>query len=106
MLFLVLVDAANPVNGALGRLQYRREERALAGEDPRHIGAEGFHKRDDERGIDRDLNPAVGGHVSSSEPLGADERVNEIDKDEKHGECAEGVVDDHVRLYNLSQTKT
>ena len=62
MLLALLVDAADPVKPGLDRPQDRREERALAIEDARHVPAERFDQRDDDRAVQNNLNPADGGH--------------------------------------------
>ena len=62
MLLALLVDAAEPVERRLDRPQDRRQERALAVEDARHVAAERRHQRDDDRAVKQDLNPADDGH--------------------------------------------
>jgi hypothetical protein len=53
MLFALLVDAADPVERALDRPQHRRQECALAIEHARHVAAERFDQRDDDRAIQK-----------------------------------------------------
>ena len=62
MLLAPLVDAADPVEPGLDRPQDRREECALAIEDARHVPAERFDQRDDDRAVQNDLKPANDGH--------------------------------------------
>ena len=53
VLLALLVDAAGPVERRLDGPQDRRQERALAVEDARHVPAERLHQRDDDRAIER-----------------------------------------------------
>src|ERR1700688_5250942 len=62
MLLAPLAAAADPVKPGLDRPQDRREQRALAIEDARHVPAERFHQRDNDGAVQNDLNPANGGH--------------------------------------------
>ena len=62
MLFAFFIDAADPVEAGLYRAQHRRQQRALAVEDARHVPAERFDQRDDDDAIKNDLKPADGGH--------------------------------------------
>ena len=62
MLLAFFVDAAGPVDGGFDRPQHRRQERALAVEDARHVAAEHRRDRDDDRAVKQDLNPANRGH--------------------------------------------
>ncbi len=62
MLFLCLVDAGEAIERHFDRAKDRRQKRALALKDARHVAA----KRNDERGehheIECDLKPTVDGH--------------------------------------------
>ncbi len=81
MLLLLVVNAAQPVQGDLDRAKHRREERALAIEDARHIPAERRHDRDDDRAKKENLNPADNSHGIT--PLGSslpDEKADEVDE--------------------------
>src|SRR5262249_23852188 len=62
MLFAFLDDAGQPVETGLDRPQERREESAFTLEDTRHVPAERLHERDDDRAVDRDLDPAIYRH--------------------------------------------
>jgi hypothetical protein len=62
MLLASLVDAGDPVEPALDGTEHRRQERALALEDLRHIAAERHEECGEDDEVDRDLNPAVEGH--------------------------------------------
>ena len=62
MLLARLVDAGDPVKPALDGAKHRRQERALALEDLRHIAAKRHDERGEDHEVDRDLNPAVEGH--------------------------------------------
>ena len=62
VLLALLVDAAEPIEAGLDRPQHRRQKGALAVEDSRHVPAERLHQRDNDRAIDRDLNPAIDCH--------------------------------------------
>ena len=62
MLLALLVDPAHPIERGFHRPQHRRQERALAVEDARHVGAEYRRERDDDRAEKDDLNPADYGH--------------------------------------------
>ena len=57
-----LVDAAEAIEAGLDRAQHRRQKGALAVEDSRHVPAERLHQCDNDRAIDRDLNPAIDCH--------------------------------------------
>ena len=67
MLLALLVDAAEPVERGFDRPQHRRQERALAVEDARHVPAERLHQRDDDRAVEDDLNPADERHGDASQ---------------------------------------
>ena len=62
ILVALLVDAAQLVEDALERAQYRREEGALAREDAGHVAAERLHEQGDHHAEQRDLKPTVEGH--------------------------------------------
>ncbi len=62
VLLALLVDAGNFVDRDFDRPQDRRQECALAVEDPRHVGAERRRQRDDDQAEKQDLNPADDGH--------------------------------------------
>ena len=53
VLLALLVDAADPVDAGLDRPQDRRKESALAIEDARHVAAERFRQRDDDRAVEK-----------------------------------------------------
>src|SRR6188472_3486997 len=69
-----LVDPAEPIKAHFHWPQNGREKRALAVEDARHVPAERLYQRDDDRAVDRDMNPAIkrhgGGLVKTSPALG------------------------------------
>ena len=52
------LDAGEAVEAALDGPKHRREERALAREDARHVAAERPDGRDDENAEEKDLSPA------------------------------------------------
>ena len=64
VLFLRLVDAAQPVDAALHRPQHDRQRRALAAEYAGHVAAEGAGDQQQQHAIQRDLQPSVDRHVS------------------------------------------
>ena len=66
ILLPLLVDAAEAIEASLDRPQHRRQKGALAVEDSRHVPAERLHQRDNDRAIDRDLNPSINGHGVAS----------------------------------------
>ena len=65
VLLALLVDAAGPVDRGFDRPQHRRQERALAVEDARHIAAEHRRNRDDDRAVKQNLDPANRSHGTS-----------------------------------------
>jgi hypothetical protein len=54
------------------------QERALALEDAGHVKTKRFGQRQQQQKTGRDLSYSQGGHVLSSEPLGPQQRVEEI----------------------------
>ena len=62
MLLARCIDAGMAIEEGLHRLQGRREKRALAIEDARHVAAERLHQRDHDGAKEQDLNPADEGH--------------------------------------------
>ena len=61
-LLALFVDPSRRIECDLDRTQYRRQERALAIEDARHIRAEHRRDRDNNRAIDQNLDPANRSH--------------------------------------------
>ena len=53
ILLAALVDAGYAVEDGLDRVQNRRQEGALAGEDPCHVAADRPHQRKHDRAIDQ-----------------------------------------------------
>jgi len=51
MLLAPFIDAADPVKPGFDRPQDRRQECTLAVEDARHVPAERFDQRDDDRAV-------------------------------------------------------
>ncbi|MGY3120787.1 hypothetical protein ACVWXQ_004724 [Bradyrhizobium sp. S3.14.4] len=68
MLLAPLFDARKPINAGLDRPQHRRQERPLAVEHSRHVPAERFCQRDDNRAKENDLEPTD--HSHGINPLG------------------------------------
>jgi hypothetical protein len=62
MLLASLVDAGDPVKAALDGAQHRREEGGFAVEHARHVPAERLYERDNDGAVQKNLNPANGGH--------------------------------------------
>jgi hypothetical protein len=57
-----LIDSTRPIDPTLDRPQHRRQESPIAIENVRHVGAERLYQRDDDRAVERDLNPANDRH--------------------------------------------
>ena len=99
VLLALLVDPADPVEHGLDRPQDRRQERALAGEDARHVPAERLHQRDHDRAVEDDLNPADDGHVRQPlEALRPQQRKDEISQEAGRHDCGQRIIEDHDRL--------
>src|SRR4029077_9811174 len=62
MLLASFIDATDAIERDLDRLQHRRQKRALAVEDTRHVPAERLHQQKDDDAIENDLEPANDGH--------------------------------------------
>src|SRR5271157_5397618 len=100
VLLLLLVDAAAPVDGSFDRAENRTQERPLAGEDARHVAAEGPGEQDHDHTEQRDLDPSADGHRKLLEPLGVDQRVDEIDHDDDGHDRAEDIVEQHFTFFH------
>ena len=62
MLLLPLMRASHGVEAAFDGRKKGRKQRALAGEDPRHIGAERFDEQQQQPAEQKDLKPSKDGH--------------------------------------------
>ena len=65
MLLALGINTTQHVEAGFDRHQHRAEERALTVEDARHVAAERLHQRDDDRAIEKDLDPAYKVMVAS-----------------------------------------
>jgi hypothetical protein len=74
------VDPAEPEDAALHGRQHRREEHPLAFEDARHVYAERFHERADERENESGLQPPCDSHqvVTPLKVFGAQHRIRQV----------------------------
>ena len=61
-LLALFLNSRRRIQCEFDRPQHRRQERALAIEDARHIRAEHRRDRDDNRAIDQNLDPANRSH--------------------------------------------
>src|ERR1700712_2826282 len=77
----------------LDRPQDWAEQRALAVEDLGHVAAERFDQQTEQHAEECDLHPTVDCHgVGSSEPLGADQCVSQVDEQAEGYGSAEDVI--------------
>ena len=66
MLLTVLLHTAGPIDRRFHRPQNRRQKRAFAAENARHVGTEHRRDGDNNRAVERNLNPAEKGHGANS----------------------------------------
>jgi hypothetical protein len=72
------------------------EERALARENAGHIGAEHRRDGDDDGAINQNLDPADNGHGRCPlEPLGLEQRVNQVDEQPRGNEAGQRIIENH-----------
>jgi hypothetical protein len=80
MLLASVVNARPAIEKHLNWPQYWRQPSLSAFKDRGHVAAERDSQRGENREIECDLNPAVDGHGETSEALGPQQRIGEIDQ--------------------------
>src|SRR5262249_31231025 len=96
VLLFIFPDAAQQINAPLERPQHRRQKRALAIEDARHVKPKGLYNKREDHAVKGNLNESVCCHcVDSSKTLWPNQGNDEIDEQAKRRGCAQDVFEDH-----------